>query len=425
MSLSTLLPFFTSSGIKVWISKPRANVQPAIFKLYRFTACAMGIASSLSMAKQLFGDPITCLSDSGPDKVDKFINDYCWFHGTETFNTGNKSDELIAHPGIFYTGESGGMGMKNTPPERIHEYYQWIGFALFLQALLFVLPPYWWKVNEGGRIGRWINCKGAAAKKPKATAVAGGGGGETSSKTPSEQNRDGAAEVETDLALLGADVGDRIGSFGCYATKYFVLELVGVCALFGHFLFIDWMLDGHFLRLGLDVIYFDGKWRDKHHPLDMALPKLGSCTVTRSTGNGNYQNYETLCIIPLNVINEKIYLCLWFWLCFVSLTAGLHLVITVLLVFLSYPRVLFLRWRSPYSSKRVITVLTYYASFSDWFVINLILKNIVDEKQRSRFLYHLTSKVNRKRRKLERILSGTRNDILGHKRTKTQSLEIA
>lgn len=50
----------------------------------------------------------------------------------------------VPHPGID----------KYTPGEKrvYHKYYQWVCFVLFLQAVMFYIPRYLWKMWEGRRL---------------------------------------------------------------------------------------------------------------------------------------------------------------------------------------------------------------------------------------------------------------------------------
>ena len=38
------------------------------------------------------------------------------------------------------------------------------------------------------------------------------------------------------------------------------------------------------------------------------------------------QNHDALCLLPLNIVNEKIYLCMWVWLIFLAAASGLAVI---------------------------------------------------------------------------------------------------
>ncbi len=61
---------------------------------------------------------------------------------------------------------------------------------------------------------------------------------------------------------------------------------------------------------------------------------MTKCTLERYSLTGMTQNHEGLCILPLNIINEKIYIVLWFW--FVALACvSAYLLLTKLVMVLS------------------------------------------------------------------------------------------
>jgi hypothetical protein len=43
------------------------------------------------------------------------------------------------------------------------------------------------------------------------------------------------------------------------------------------------------------------------------FPKVTKCTFHLYGPSGSIQNKDGLCVLPLNIINEKIYIFLWFW----------------------------------------------------------------------------------------------------------------
>ena len=43
------------------------------------------------------------------------------------------------------------------------------------------------------------------------------------------------------------------------------------------------------------------------------FPKVAKCTFERFGPTGTIEVFDGLCVLPINIINEKIYIFLWFW----------------------------------------------------------------------------------------------------------------
>merc|ERR1719154_590561 len=83
---------------------------------------------------------------------------YCFMRGTYSLeHSYNRSSSLQAnghaHPGVS-AGKFGGGRMEKDSVH--HNYYQWVGLLLVLQACLCFLPWSWWKSVERGRLARLV-----------------------------------------------------------------------------------------------------------------------------------------------------------------------------------------------------------------------------------------------------------------------------
>ena len=47
--------------------------------------------------------------------------------------------------------------------------------------------------------------------------------------------------------------------------------------------------------------------------LPSSPPKVAKCTFERFGPTGTIEVFDGLCVLPINIINEKIYIFLWFW----------------------------------------------------------------------------------------------------------------
>merc|ERR1719309_1501253 len=61
-------------------------------------------------------------------------------------------------------------------------------------------------------------------------------------------------------------------------------------------------------------------------PMAVVFPKVTKCTFRKYGASGTIENHDGLCVLPLNIINEKIYTFLWFWFIVVLAITGLYLI---------------------------------------------------------------------------------------------------
>jgi hypothetical protein len=126
--------------------KPKSIVTEGfIFRLHtQLTVALLIVFSVLVTARQYIGDPIDCIA---PKKFPKELLDtYCWIHGTFSLvdEWHKKVGIEIIYPGIAKSVEKSA--------KVYHMYYQWVCFVLFIQALFFYAPHYYWKNCERKRI---------------------------------------------------------------------------------------------------------------------------------------------------------------------------------------------------------------------------------------------------------------------------------
>ena len=54
---------------------------------------------------------------------------------------------------------------------------------------------------------------------------------------------------------------------------------------------------------------------------------MTKCTFHKYGASGTVQTIDGLCILPLNIINEKIYVFIWFWFIFLAIISAIHVCI--------------------------------------------------------------------------------------------------
>ena len=82
--------------------------------------------------------------------------------------------------------------------------------------------------------------------------------------------------------------------------------------------------------IGLDVLnYTEMDHEDRPDPMHVVFPKMAKCTFHKYGPSGTIEKKDGLCVLPVNIINEKIFIFLWFWLVVVSAITGVFLIYRV------------------------------------------------------------------------------------------------
>ena len=106
----------------------------------------------------------------------------------------------------------------------------------------------------------------------------------------------------------------------------------------GQLFLMDRFLDGTFFTFGIEVISF--AMRDEEERVDPVIyifPRMTKCSFHKFGASGNIESHDALCILPINVVNEKIYIFIWFW--FLILGVLTTLVVFYRLVIIFSPRI--------------------------------------------------------------------------------------
>uniref|UniRef100_A0A0K8R5F9 Innexin n=2 Tax=Ixodes ricinus TaxID=34613 RepID=A0A0K8R5F9_IXORI len=316
-----------------------------IFRLhYKATSLLLLMFSILVTSAQYFGDPIDCINhDSVPANV---IRTFCWIHSTfnipAAFNATVGVDG-VPHPGI----------QKYTPDEhrRYYGYYQWVCMVLFPQAGCFYVPRYLWKCYEQGLIRSLVQ----------------------DLDCPIKESTDVCQKTEAIARYMRNHLNMHHKYFFVYVTSE-VLNFVNVV---GQILLTDAFLGNMFTTFGTDVL--------KHHEIDpdqrndpmvWAFPRMTKCSFHLFGSSGDVMKHDALCLLAQNIINEKIYIFLWFWWVILAFLTGVELAYRVITIALPKVRELILRYRARMADRRMLESVSKRVSTSDWFVLYMLCKNM-------------------------------------------------
>ncbi|RWS23045.1 Innexin inx2-like protein [Leptotrombidium deliense] len=331
-------------SLKKVLKLDQVAIDNNVFRLhYKVTVLTMLACSLLVTSKQFFGDPIDCISkDDVPNQV---LDTFCWIHATFTLPKAFKSKvgkEVVA-PGVD----------KHLPGDQkiYHKYYQWVCLVLFLQAMSFYVPRYLWKMWEGGRMRNLV----------------------LNLHIPILEDE----QKKSSVKVLATYLRQHIRLHNVYFYRFVFCEVLNFLNVIIQLYVMDLFFGGAFSTFGLEVLKFsetETEWRTD--PMVLVFPRMTKCTFHRFSSDGSVMKYDALCILPLNIINEKIYIFLWFWLLIVALLTGVTIVYRIAMIFLPNIRYMVLRSRARLTDRYHLQIVTDVSKIGDWFVFYLLAKNM-------------------------------------------------
>jgi len=324
------------------------SIDNNIFRMhYKATMFVLVAFSLLVTQKQYFGDPIDCIVDG----VDSDIMDtYCWIHSTFTLPAFNGAEigVEVPHPGIYNPNQKNGEDLEHEV--KYHKYYQWVTLFLYLQAVMFYIPRYLWKVWEGGKIKMLV-------MQLNSPIV------------------DDDAKRER-KSMLVSYFSMNMHNHNFYAFRFFVCELLNFVNVVGQIYFTDRFLGYEFTTYGTRVIAFsEQEFGTRGDPMDAVFPKVTKCTFHKYGTSGSVETHDGLCVLPLNIFNEKIYIFLWFWFIIVAVISGVGLLYR-LATFTPAFRQILLRTRSRLAESENVEAISRKCQIGDWFVLYQLAKNM-------------------------------------------------
>jgi len=187
-----------------------------------------------------------------------------------------------------------------------HAYYQWVPYVFVLLGLMCMVPHYVWKSLEEGKMA----------------AIADG-------VSKGFKEKDEEAKKLITGNLIKYIVGENRTSHKKYAYGYLFslfLNVVTSCSVFG---ILNKFINGRFDSLGTDFL----RTTEKGQFLKEIFPRLTSCVWITVGSGGGQQVQHHMCLLSLNIIIEKIFVFLWFWLIFLIITSLLNFLYYALMIF--------------------------------------------------------------------------------------------
>eukprot|EP00092_Neocalanus_flemingeri_P010873 GFUD01011710.1.p1 GENE.GFUD01011710.1~~GFUD01011710.1.p1 ORF type:complete len:400 (+),score=91.68 GFUD01011710.1:31-1200(+) len=297
------------------------------------------------------GNSIACIMEGDSDSwtiPPNVINTYCYIMSTFTLPSqlAGSVGHDVAAPGVgTYNHKTGDVTFK--------AYYQWVPFVLFMQACLFYAPHLLCKMWEGGKITGIISGLNAMVID--------------------------RSERKDKQRIVAQYLVDTLHTHNIWTIKMFITEIIYFLNVLGNIYFMDVFLGGEFRTYGLQVASIvEEDPEDRVDPMSRIFPRVTKCTFNKFGPSGSIQRRDAMCVLPVNIINEKIYVFLWFWLTALVIITGLSLLHSAFLLAAPSVRNMMLRSRAAHQG-RVLSALddvTRRLHLGDWKLLHILGMNM-------------------------------------------------
>ncbi|OXA64611.1 innexin inx2 [Folsomia candida] len=330
---------------------PKIRIDDWTFRLhYRLTALLCILFSALVCMKEYIGDHIKCVhmqEDEGTDPIipKKVLETYCFI--TTTFTVPYNSATSLMKMDYKTSTMLGGPGYIEGRNEKVfHAYYQWVNVYLFLMGVLFAIPHVIWKAVDDNKLKNLVQ----ELNVPELPM--------------------GKSMKSKQVIMLADYIVKSTGTHSAWAMTFLFCEFLNLLILGGLCYLTDLFLSKEFSTYGIKVLQFlEGDPEDRSDPMADVFPRVTKCDLSTYGPSGSIQRFNALCLLPLNVINEKIFTFLWFWfvaVSFVSLGGWIYRCMTLLSTRIRCQSL------GVDSYKTVVKQLTT----SDWVLLHLLRQNL-------------------------------------------------
>jgi len=299
---------------------------------------------------------IDCLVSGNSPIPENVINMYCWVMGTfsvkkhyvtHTDQLGN----LVSQTGV-------GPYNPHDPNDEIERklYYQWVPFVLFLQGVMFYVPHLIFKAFEGKKLD---------------SIIAG-----LNNWVMSNSERKGKEEE------LATYIRETKGTHNEWCLKILFAQFLYLVNVVGQIFFTDCFLGYEFSIYGVQAAsLLEEAPETRVDPMSMIFPRISKCTFHKFGPSGTITRHDAQCVLPINIINEKIYVFMWFWFIALTLATVLHLIWTLGLTFSFRSRRVIIKrklWLNPKKNNFNINVnlIVNFLDFGDWKLLYHLMRNM-------------------------------------------------
>ena len=174
-------------------------------------------------------------------------------------------------------------------------YYQWTPIIFLIQACAFYISYLVWAQLENGTMKNLRLSLNDASLNSK--------------------------DREKNIRRLVEYFNDNIGRHSLYGKHYIYCLVFNIINVMLQVMVTNFLLDGRFLSYGYTFSYSrrikdsgnSPEINDTPHVEDIMFPKTAKCSLYLYGPSGSMQNFDGICVLPINLLHDKIFIVLWYW----------------------------------------------------------------------------------------------------------------
>ena len=116
-----------------------------------------------------------------------------------------------------------------------------------------------------------------------------------------------------------------------YFYGFILCEILNVSVAISVYFLTNKFLNHRFLLYGLLVWRYYTLPEEEHmfqlNPMCDTFPRIATCDYYRWGSAGGQENISAICVLALNMINDKVFLILWWWLLFITVAGSSRLIL--------------------------------------------------------------------------------------------------
>ncbi|CAF0810648.1 unnamed protein product [Rotaria sp. Silwood1] len=280
---------------------------------HRYTVGLLLVCVTILTGAPLAFERITCwVPAQFVGAYSKYTNNYCWVSNTYYI----PSNTTVPHS--KYVRERAEIG-----------YYQWAPFIFLLFALFFYLPRMLWR-SMNTRSG--IDLQYLISKSNKDTIVQ---SIECYCQPNEHDDRFGSRFCRTICCTSGKRLGNYLRSI------YLMVKFLYLINSFIQLIVIHMVLGQPGWFYGFDV-WYSVFVRNSVLTDSPYFPRVTLCDL-RIREVGNLHRYTVQCVLPINMLNEKLFSLAWFWFVYVFISNLFSFLFTLYDTILLRSRISFIR----------------------------------------------------------------------------------